>query len=63
MVAVIDDVVAEVLQSNVPVAVVDKVEVLSQLSTSVTVGVAGVAFTVIVAVAFTALQPPAADIW
>ena len=39
---VIEGVVAPVLQSNEPVAVVDKVEVLLQLSTSVTVGPDGV---------------------
>ncbi len=41
-VIVTEEVVAEMLQSNAPVAVVDKVEVLLQLSTSVTTGVDGV---------------------
>ena len=39
----IELVVSEVLHNNVPVAVVDRVDVPSQLSTTVTTGAAGVA--------------------
>ena len=39
-----EEVVAPVLHNNVPVAVVDKVEVPLQLFTTFTVGVAGVVF-------------------
>ena len=43
-VAVINDVVSAVLHSKVPAAVVDNVEVPTQLFTTVTIGVDGVAF-------------------
>ena len=51
---VIDDVVSAVLQAKVPAAAVLSVLVLSQLSTTVTVGAVGIALivTVLVAVAF-----------
>ncbi len=42
VVTVIDGVVALLLHNNVPVAVVDNVEVPSQLLTTVTTGVAGI---------------------
>ena len=44
---VIDDVATPVLHNNVPVAAVDKVEVPSQLSVTVTTGDGGVVFTII----------------
>ena len=48
---IIDEVAAPVLHNNVPVAVVDKVEVPSQLSVTVTAGAAGVVFTIILVLA------------
>ena len=46
MLTVIGEVVSVVLHNNVPVAVVDNVDVPLQLFTTVTEGVAGVAFIV-----------------
>ena len=58
MLTVIGEVVSVVLHNNVPVAVVDNVDVPLQLFTTVTEGVAGVAF--IVKFNVTTLSQPAA---
>ena len=54
---VIEDVVAPVLHSSVPAAAVDKVDVLLQLSTTVTTGAAGVVFGAAVPLPAALVQP------